>query len=227
MIRSLTFLAFVVVSSAMAGAQVVQVSNHVGSADPWGRYFNTHKKLTFSGRVAGIARTKSTLSSEPQVTVLIDTKNGGISEVELGPKWYVDQQVAKVRLGDTVQVTGSKVMTKDRGIVVASQVVVNGRGGPVLALRRLNGKAYWLPTQVAKKSETTSQDALVTEEGLGDSFTDNVNVLPEPPRLIQFDGGLLNVDTGPVWYGRQNQFIPISRGLNIVNGPYPFFFRPF
>jgi len=226
--RTISCLAFVVVACAIGSAQVVQVQPHDGTTDAWGKYFNARKKITFSGLVTGIAIAKQAPGGEDQVVALVRNKvGGGTADVELGPKWYVNEQQAKIHVGDEVQVTGSKVLVDGHGTIIASQVVVNGQGGPVLALRRLSGRAYWMTsdnTRVASRARNTANGDAESEQ------TDQ-NLLPpavqnNPNSVITSNDGLVNIDTNGYWNLPYNLTFPVNTYTNVVTGPYPITFGP-
>jgi len=222
--RTLIGLSLLLVTCASAGAQVVQIDNHPDAQDVWGRYFNPRKVNTFSGRVTAVAKTHPTKTSDVETTLLVQSLNGGDTYVvELAPSWYVDKQVAKIHKGDKVQVIGTRLSTKNRVVYVASSVVVNGQGGPVLALRRPSGRAYWLGTEVVAQVDHTPNEQVVSDASLDDLL----NQMPPPPQIIQSNNGFLNIDVGPYWYGRSNYVIPVGNYAHIVSGPYPFTIWPF
>ena len=223
--RTLLCLAFVAATCAVATAQVVQLETRDGATDVWARYFNPSHKETLTGRISGICRESQSTESGVQITLLVSRSDGGeTTEVELGPDWYVDQQEAKPRVGDQVQVTGSNASLDGRSILVASQVLLRGQGGPVLSLRRLNGKAYWVPTEAPVKPTTESEAPVATDEVKRPTEQTPVESEPAyyPPTILHLNGGQLSIDTGG-WYGSQNSMTRVTNFLNVVSGPYPFF----
>lgn len=223
--RTLAFLAYAAAISATAIAQVVQVQPHDNPTDVWGPYFNARKKITFTGYVKGIVKGKPSSKADVQSALLVQKLDGGgMIEVEIGPEWFVNDQQAKLYVGERVQVTGSKLTVDKHEVVVASQVLIRGRGGPVLALRRPNGNAYWMPTVVAEKPAQKVTDAtepVVESDAAQTQPTEELY----PPTMLQLDGGRLNVATG-AWDGYSNSVTRVNPYLNVVSGPYPFFLYP-
>lgn len=60
--------------------------------------------------------------------------------VHLGPVWYLDEQKLAVKVGDTVEVTGSKVTLNNQPALIAREVKVNGA---TLKLRDDQGLPVW------------------------------------------------------------------------------------
>jgi hypothetical protein len=222
--KKLSCLALVAVTCAVATAQVVQVQDHENASDIWGPYFNANKKMTFTGRVTGIVKGKPAARADEQVAAIVRTPNGGSYEVEIGPSWFVKDQTAKLHVGDKVQVTGSKLLIDKHGVIVASQILIRGAGGPVLALRRLSGKAFWMPTAVASTEPTAEKTATDTGSS-ADTTVETTNVIPNPPSMLSFDNGTLNVDTNTYngYYDSVNRPTPY---MQVVSGAYPFFLYP-
>ena len=227
--RTLASIAFALITCAAVNAQVIQTSFHPGAKDPWGQSFDTHKKLTITGLVTGVEVSRPSTRDDEQVAVLIKSKNrGGTTVVELGPKWYLDEQIAKVHTYDEVQITGSQVMSGGQGIIVASMVLIGGQGGPVLTLRHISGKAYWMPDEVAEKPST--QDVLasspINDGTLMDLSANNYGQGPTPPRMLQSNDGFMNIDLGQLWWGPQDSLFRVDGFTNVVAGPYPITLGP-
>jgi hypothetical protein len=60
--------------------------------------------------------------------------------VHLGPAWYIDQQQLTVKEGDTLKVTGSKIIAKQRTMILGRKIEVNGH---TLTLRNEQGFPAW------------------------------------------------------------------------------------
>ena len=100
---------------------------------------------------------------------------------------------------------------------------MNGQGGPVLALRRPNGKAYWAGTEVAVQS--TASD--LTDNSADDQILEGItNEIPFLPRIVQINDGLVNIDLGPVWYQPYNDVFQVGNYSRVISGPYPFVLGP-
>jgi hypothetical protein len=71
--------------------------------------------------------------------VLLKTDQGGLM-VHLGPGWYLDEKKCAVKVGDTVEVTGSKVTLNNQPALIAREIKVNGA---TLKLRDDQGLPVW------------------------------------------------------------------------------------
>jgi hypothetical protein len=205
-----------------ANAQQVHVPARSYATDVWGGLYKPDHTITFAGRVTGIEKIKPAGTNDTEVTILVKKSDGaGTFAVDLGPSWYVDHQVATIKAGDHVQVTGSKAMVDKRGIIISSQIVVNGKGGLVLALRRPNGRAYWVGTEVAQNQQIPSGPNVV--QGTITGFQGySLNNIDYQSAMIQTANGTQLVDLGPTWYyGNQNLNYQIGDGVNVVVGPNP------
>jgi hypothetical protein len=58
--------------------------------------------------------------------VHLKTDQGGLM-VHLGPGWYLDEKKFAVKIGDTVEVTGSKVTLNQQPALIAREVKVQGQ----------------------------------------------------------------------------------------------------
>ncbi len=71
--------------------------------------------------------------------VTLKTAQGSLM-VHLGPGWYLDEKKLAVKVGDTVEVTGSKVTLNNQPSLIAREVTVNGT---TLKLRDDQGLPVW------------------------------------------------------------------------------------
>jgi len=220
-----TFLctAFVIAASAVASAQVVHVQSHDNATDIWGPYFNARKKVTFTGYIKGIIKGRPATRADMQYSILVKSSaTGETAEVEVGPEWFIKDQQAKLHVGDRVHVTGTKLTVDHHSLIVASQILLRDQGGPVLALRRPNGRAYWMPAVVAEQPSDTVATLPPPEITIPFDTTPG-SIYPRGP--IQINDGV-TVDNG-VWYGNQNTVTQINPFVRLVSGPYPIFIWPF
>jgi hypothetical protein len=71
--------------------------------------------------------------------LVLKTDKGSIT-VHLGPAWYVSQQGFKLKEGDTLEVTGSKVTKDEKTVLLAAEVKKNGQ---TLKVRDEQGAPLW------------------------------------------------------------------------------------
>ena len=71
--------------------------------------------------------------------LLLKTDKGNLM-IHLGPSWYLDQQKFAVKVGDTVEVTGSQVTLNNQPAIIAREVKANGQ---TMKLRDDQGIPAW------------------------------------------------------------------------------------
>ena len=71
--------------------------------------------------------------------VTLKTDQGSLM-VHLGPGWYLDEKKFAVKVGDTVEATGSKVTLNNQPALIAREVKANG---VTLTLRNEQGLPAW------------------------------------------------------------------------------------
>jgi hypothetical protein len=228
MLNKISSAIFLLAMCAVASAQEVKVNPNHYASDAWGRYYNSGRKMTFHGRVTGIENVRPTNGTDDEVTILVkNSDGGGTAVVDLGPAWFVNHQIAKIHIKDEVQVTGRKVIADGHGIILGSQILLGGQGGPVLALRRPSGRAYWMGTEVAVN--TTMPAGANVVNGTIQNFTNyTVDNVPYAAAVIQTNDGLTTVDLGPQWYyGRQNLSYQVGQNLQVITGSQPIVINPY
>lgn len=203
-------------SAAISSAQTVVVNRMGGYAynSPYNRLYNQRSQITFSGVVTGVQRVKPMSNMYTGVTLLVkNNKGGGTAVVDLGPAWFVDQQVTKIKPKAKIQVTGSKVMVDGRGVILA-KLVQSGKS--VLALRRINGAPYWdIADPVASANLGTDPNVFEitgTLEGyriFGEGDNRYAGLVLNTP------SGNITIDLGPQWFFQPQGFV-FNPGSNIT-----------
>ncbi len=61
--------------------------------------------------------------------------------VHVGPGWYVEEKEFTFVKGDKVEVTGSRVTVKDKQVIIATEIVKDGK---TLILRNGEGTPLWI-----------------------------------------------------------------------------------
>ncbi len=61
--------------------------------------------------------------------------------VHVGPGWYVEEKEFAFEKGDTVEVTGSRVMVNDNPVIIATEI---SKSGKTLMLRNAEGTPLWI-----------------------------------------------------------------------------------
>lgn len=214
MIRQLLAISVLTLAVGVSEAQTVVVDARMGGYaynSPYNRLYSQRSQVTFTGTVTGIQKVVPREGMAEGTTLLVKSKNGGTSVVELGPTWFVDNQVVKIRTGDTVQVTGSKVFVDGRGVILAKLVK---RGTGVLALRRPSGLPYW---DIAQPAIVLGPDPNVIEvtgtvQGVTNLGNDT-NLISG--LVLQTANGTVTIDMGPAWFVRQQGFY-FNPGTNLT-----------
>ena len=223
MLRTTLCIALTVGICSFANAQPVKLDNHVGTTDAWASLVRKGHKITFQGRVTGVLTSKRDLLSANEVLLLVrNADGGGTTTVDVGPRWFIDHQSAKIRVGDKVQVTGTKVMVSGHGMIISSFIRLRDQGGPVLTSRRLNGTAYWVATETADRSQVAASATTIdgTFADFGTYSQDNVI---HSSGILQTADGRMTIDLGPQWYYQgQNLSYQIGQRVFVVSGPNPF-----
>ncbi len=70
-----------------------------------------------------------------------------ILPVHLGPSWFIERQDIKIKKGDTIEVTGSKINYNNAPAIIAAQVK---KGNVVLTLRDESGIPVWAGTRMGR-----------------------------------------------------------------------------
>jgi hypothetical protein len=130
-------LAFASVSLLAAAMAQPMEWNDPQSA--YNRIYNPYTVETLSGEVTAIDIFVPAEGWYAGVHITLKTDKESIG-VHLGPQWYVDNQDFDLSVGDTVEVTGSRVMYEGEEVIIAQQI---RKGNEVLMLRYTNGFPYW------------------------------------------------------------------------------------
>ncbi|MBA3725285.1 MAG: hypothetical protein H0W86_02260 [Armatimonadetes bacterium] len=94
------------------------------------------QSVRFSGTVTGIQT-----STARDMSLLVKAPNGGTMLVRLGPDWFVQNQMIRIKLRDQVTVDGMKTLVNGKGVVHAYSLQLRGM---TLSLRNANGDPTWL-----------------------------------------------------------------------------------
>jgi len=151
-------------------------------------------------------------------TILLRNSKGVIQPVDLGPTWYLQGMQTKLRVGDKVSVTGSKVFEEGRSVILAQKVT---RRNKALYVREMNGTPMWVayheykyaaPVSVAGTpnpppiSATVQSVATVTDPQTGQQNSVLVVNTPQGP---------MDVNLGPQWF-ISHQGVQFANGDNIT-----------
>jgi hypothetical protein len=218
--RTLTVAVTLVIAGSSFG-QSVRVPKHPGGPGADSEYaqdYNTNNQVTFTGTVTGKIKGTPTDGRSESMSILVKNSRGHVYSVDLGPTWYVQDQVAKINMGDHVKVVGSPIRFQNHENVVLAKTIVDHR--KVLALRDDRGEPYWVAFRKGH----------VTVPGANHSLTGTiVGTSPVTANNVQMEGlqlqtpdGLENIALAPNWY-LQEEGIGFRVGDNatIYYGPGP------
>ncbi|MBI1756115.1 MAG: hypothetical protein HYR64_03305 [Fimbriimonas ginsengisoli] len=193
--------------------------------DQTGGYAATseHQKLfdektleTVRGKVIGIVTSPPALNMD-EATSLLVKGSGGVTLVELGPRWFVERQEPTIHLKDTVAVTGSRVNLAGSTYLIAVKVT---KGDQTMALREKTGAPTWdaarsvneLPSASFHKLEGTIINVQDFPAGTDPTSSDR-------SVSVQTPDGVLTLVLGPTWFvARQNFQLTVGDALTIYTG---------
>jgi len=246
--------ALAVVATAAAQTTTTTQMGGWGAASTYNMLYKAENEVSVGGKIIGYVETKApALGMTPVTTILIKSANGGVSTVDLGPAWYLNNLGIPIHIGDTVDVTGAKAVISDRSFVMARTVSKNGR---TLYLREKNGFPLWvasrgpLPPTSAKENpgilrhggidanlpvyapvpplQANSNVPVQTINGTVQNMATVTNPQTgqqETVLLVNTPQGVVSVDVGPQWYSQQQGFA-FNPGANVVAQATPYFQVP-
>jgi hypothetical protein len=133
---------FAILSLSLAGSSYagpMMRGGGWGMNSQYGRMFNPKTVETVSGEVVRVDKVIPMKGMSHGIHLTLKTNKGDIS-VHLGPAWYIDNQEPAIRVGDKVEVEGSRVTFQGNPAIIAQEV---REGDRVLKLRDDNGYPMW------------------------------------------------------------------------------------
>lgn len=203
----------VLLAAAVAQPVVISGPQGYGADSPYNQLYNTRTVFTFKGKVVGKEVSPPMKGMANAVTLLVKSSETSTTwHVDVGPDWFVVNQVTEIRVGDAVQITGSRVKIDGKDVILASQIV---KGKAVLALRRPMGRPYW---DAVVSTNPVTEDNVRTFSGqiVGiDTFVDGTNGVTQRLR-IRTEEGDVYVALAPEWFmQRQAVQLAVGTGVNI------------
>jgi hypothetical protein len=110
-----------------------------GMGGAYGRMYDTKTVETITGVVEKVEMTMPMRGMSYGVHLAVKSEKGTF-DVHLGPGWYIENQDVKIMPGDKVEVTGSKIIFRNKPAIIAAEV---RKGDEVLRLRDRNGVPVW------------------------------------------------------------------------------------
>ena len=109
------------------------------------RLYDPKTVTTVKGAVESLATTRPMLRAAAETIRYVVLKMGaGTITVYLAPDWYLDQEKVSLKVGDKLEVTGSKIYINKQPAIIANNLKV---GGKTLTLRNEKGFPGWLGPQ--------------------------------------------------------------------------------
>lgn len=129
-------------SLAVAGAAYGQHWRGSGGWGPKGamnRLYDPAQVVILTGVVTAVRETTPRRGMGPGVHISLKTVKETF-DVHLGPAWFIDHQDVKILTGDTVTITGARIVFRGRPAILAARVQ---KGDQVLVLRDDTGRPVW------------------------------------------------------------------------------------
>lgn len=76
----------------------------------------------------------------PAVGMTLKKEDAYAAYIHLGPQWYIDRQGIDIKVGDQVEVTGSKILVEGNTVILASIIK---KGEKIWQLRDEKGYPFW------------------------------------------------------------------------------------
>jgi hypothetical protein len=110
-----------------------------GPGSSYERLYNPQTVETISGVVVSVDKFTPIKGMSNGVHAAVKTDKETIS-VHLGPAWFLDNQDAKIRQGDRVEIKGSRITFEGKPAIIAAEVT---KDGETLTLRDASGVPVW------------------------------------------------------------------------------------
>ncbi len=110
-----------------------------GMGSPYGKMYDPKTVETIRGEIERLEMIVPVQGMSLGVYIVVKTDKGPIS-VHLGPRWYLENQDVKLKPGDAVEITGSRITFEGKPAIIAKEVK---KGDEVLNLRDENGYPVW------------------------------------------------------------------------------------
>ena len=104
-----------------------------------GGWYDPQTVETVAGEVISVDKVAYAARGYYGIHLVLKTHDGEIL-VYLGPSWFLDRQTLKLAPRDVIEVTGSRVIDKDKPALIAAQIK---RGNESLRLRSAEGLPLW------------------------------------------------------------------------------------
>ncbi len=110
-----------------------------GMGSSYSRLYDPKSMETLSGEVVKVDRIAPLKGMSYGIHLLVKTDKETIA-VHLGPAWYMENQDIRIKPGDKVEITGSRITFEGKPAIIAAEV---RKGDEILKLRDENGYPVW------------------------------------------------------------------------------------
>lgn len=137
--RALIFTACLLALGSVKAQPKWNGSGGWGAKGQFGRMYDPKTVETIRGEVTAIEEMTPLEGMGHGIHVRVKTEKETVP-VHLGPSWFLLNQDVQIRMGDEVEITGSRVKIDDKSAVIAAKV---SKGADVLTLRDEEGIPVW------------------------------------------------------------------------------------
>ncbi len=147
--KSMKWMVIIVVALVLASFTLADAQRWGGKGrwGSWaGNYYHWNWNPATVETIKGEVMTKDTIappkgrSALPAVGMTLKKEDGYAVYVHLGPQWYFDKQDLAINVGDTVEVTGSKITVDGNTVLLVSSIK---KGDKTWQFRDPQGFPYW------------------------------------------------------------------------------------
>jgi hypothetical protein len=110
-----------------------------GSGTPYNSMYNPTTVETISGEVTKVEQITLMKGMSSGVHLVVKTEKETI-DVHLGPAWYIENQDVKIKLGDKLEIKGSRITFQGKPAIIAAEMK---KGEETLRLRDEKGFPVW------------------------------------------------------------------------------------
>ena len=204
----------VCLAAPLSFAQAINMtgSGGYGVESQYNRFYNNRRLVQIKGTITGKVKGTPLEGMAESATILVRDANRHVYSVDLGPSWYLQNQIVKLNLGDKVRVTGSPAKIGRESLILAKSV---SRGKNVLALRDRAGFPYWDPRRNGTYTSIVKNYSPIQGK-IVEVNTVDYNSEPYVSYVLDTANGRASVLVAPQWYyQRQDKPYQIGQGLTI------------
>lgn len=148
--------------SMTAASEETSQQHDMGGWEPgseYNRLYVPEDREKFKGTVLDIKEVVPMPGMSPGVAIIVQSKDGDVVTVHLGPRWFIDPEKMGIRKGDEVKVYGVWAEIDNRDVFIASKVK-KGDNFEFKVRRTKDGMPYWAmsPEELEKERAVKTDD---------------------------------------------------------------------